>query len=47
MTVDAMFYSSCGGGGGGHLTSIGNPIVEIRRIYDGLISTIGFPILVR
>ena len=30
-----------------HLTSIGNPIVEIRRSYDRLISTIGFPILVR
>ena len=30
-----------------HLTSIGNPIVEIRRSYDRLISTIGFPIPVR
>ena len=30
-----------------HLTSIGNPIVEIRRPYDHLISTMGFPILVR
>ena len=30
-----------------HLTSIGNPIVEMRRSYDRLISTIGFPILVR
>ena len=30
-----------------HLTSIGNPIVEIRRSYDRLISTMGFPILVR
>ena len=30
-----------------HLTSIGNPIVEIRRSYDCLISTIEFPILVR
>ena len=30
-----------------HLTSIGNPIVEIRRSYDHLISTMGFPILVR
>ena len=30
-----------------YLTSIGNPIVEIRRSYDGLISTMGFPILVR
>ena len=30
-----------------HLTSIGNPIVEIRRPYDLLISTIGFPIPVR
>ena len=29
------------------LTSIGNPIVEIRRSYDRLISTMGFPILVR
>ena len=26
---------------------IGNPIVEIRRFYDRLISTMGFPILVR
>ena len=30
-----------------HLTSIGTPIVEIRRSYDRLISTMGFPILVR
>ena len=30
-----------------HLTSIGNPIVEIRQSYDRLISTLGFPILVR
>ena len=30
-----------------HLTSIRNPIVEIRRSYDRLISTMGFPILVR
>ena len=30
-----------------HLTSIGNTIVEIRRCYDHLISTMGFPILVR
>ena len=30
-----------------HLTSIGNPIVEIRRSDDRLISTMGFPILVR
>ena len=30
-----------------HLTSIGNPIVEIRRSYDRLIPTMGFPILVR
>ena len=30
-----------------HLTSIGNPIVEIRRSYDRLISTMGFPILAR
>ena len=26
------------------LTSIGNPVVEIRRSYDRLISTMGFPI---
>ena len=30
-----------------HLTNIGNPIVEIRPSYDRLISTMGFPILVR
>ena len=30
-----------------HLTSIGNPIVEIRRSYNRLISTMGSPILVR
>ena len=30
-----------------HLTSIGNSIVEIRRSYDRLISTMGFSILVR
>ena len=30
-----------------HLTSIGNPTVEIRWSYDRLISTVGFPILVR
>ena len=30
-----------------HLTSIGNPIMEIRRSYDRLISIMGFPILVR
>ena len=30
-----------------HLTSIGNPIVEIRRSYDRLISTMGFLIPVR
>ena len=30
-----------------HLTSIGNPIVEIKWSYDRLISTMGFPILVR
>ena len=30
-----------------HLTSIGNPIAEIRRSYDRLISTIEFPILAR
>ena len=29
------------------LTSIGNPIVEIRRPWDCLISTMGFPIPVR
>ena len=29
------------------LTSIGNPIMEIRRSADGLISTMGIPILVR
>ena len=29
-----------------HLTSIENPIMEIRRSYDRLISTMGFPILV-
>ena len=27
--------------------SIGNPIVEIRRSYDHLISTMGFPIVIR
>ena len=30
-----------------YLTIIGNPIVEIRRSYDRLFSTMGFPILVR
>ena len=30
-----------------HLASIGNPIVEIKPFYDRLISTMGFPILVR
>ena len=30
-----------------HRNSIGNPIVEIRWSYDRLISTIGFPILLR
>ena len=30
-----------------NLTSIGNLIVEIRRSYDRLIPTMGFPILVR
>ena len=30
-----------------HLPSIGNPILEIRRSYDRLISTMGFLILVR
>ena len=30
-----------------HLTSIGNPIVEIRGSYDRHISTMEFPILVR
>ena len=29
------------------LTSIGNPVVEIRRSYNRLISTMGFPLLVR
>ena len=29
------------------LAGIGNPIVEIRRSHDRLISTMGFPILVR
>ena len=28
-----------------YFTSIGNPIVEIRRSYDRLVSTMGFPIL--
>ena len=43
--------SWCHQGGGSikrwHLTSIGNPIVEIGRSYDRLISTMWFPILVR
>ena len=30
-----------------HLTNTGNPIMEIRRSYGRLISTMGFPILVR
>ena len=30
-----------------HLPSIGNPIVETRQSYDHLISTMGFPLLVR
>ena len=30
-----------------YLTSISNPIVEIRWSYDHLISTMGFPMLVR
>ena len=30
-----------------HLTSIGHPIGDIRRSYDRLISTMGFPILAR
>ena len=30
-----------------HLTSIGNLVMEIRRSYGRLISTMGFPILVR
>ena len=30
-----------------HLTSTGNPILEIRRFYDHLISKVGFSILVR
>ena len=29
-----------------HLTSLGNPIVEMRWSYDHLIYTLGFPILV-
>ena len=29
-----------------HLTSIENPIVEIRQSYDRLTSTMGFPILI-
>ena len=29
------------------LTSIGNPIAEIRRKYDRLHSTVGFPILIK
>ena len=29
------------------VTSIGNPIAEIRRSYDRLISTMGFPILIK
>ena len=35
------FYKRC------HLSSIGNLIVEIRRSYDCLIPTMGFPILLR
>ena len=30
-----------------HLTSTGNPVVEIRWSSDGLMSTMGFPIMVR
>ena len=30
-----------------HLTSVGNPIVKIRRSYDRLISTMGFLLLVK
>ena len=30
-----------------HITGIGNPIWEIRRSYDRLISTLGFSLLVR
>ena len=30
-----------------HLANIGNPIVKIKRSYDRLTSTMGFPILVR
>ena len=30
-----------------YFTSVGNPIVEIGRSYDRLISTMGFPVLVR
>ena len=30
-----------------HLTSTGNPIVEIRLSYNSLISTVWFPILIR
>ena len=30
-----------------HFTSIGNPIVKIRQSYNHLISTMGFPILIR
>ena len=49
-----FFQNTTRGGGGGvesilrcHLTSIGNPIVEIRRSYDRLISTMVFPLPVR
>ena len=46
------FENILGGGGGNsinscRLTSIGNPIVEVRRSYDRLISIMGFHILVR
>ena len=41
-TIGALIqYKRC------RLTSIGNPVVEIRRSSDRLISTMGFPILVR
>ena len=50
----SLYWNKVWGGGGGvgsiykcHLTNVGNPIVEIRRSYDRLISTMGYPILVR
>ena len=47
--ADALFHKEQGADSikRCHLTSIGNPIVEIRRSYDRLISTMRFPILVR